>query len=30
MKYALANIVFPSVEITKNHSTLLKKYTYTF
>ena len=29
MKYALANI-FPSVEITKNHSTLLKKYTYTF
>ena len=30
MKYALANIFFPSVEITKNHSTLLKKYTYTF
>ena len=30
MKSALVNIFFPSVEITKNHNTLLKKYAYTF
>ena len=28
MKYALANIFFPSVEITKNHNTPQKVYIY--